>query len=87
MDRAGGKSHPQIPGRGDTNAGKEMTLSDVGYVVDYILKSGTSLEPVEVGDANCDGNTDLSDVVYLVNYLFKSGRLPGDTNGDGFPDC
>jgi len=63
--------------RGDVNGDKEVAISDVVHLVNYVLKSGPDPvpEPV-VGDANCDDNVDITDAVYLVNYLFKDGPPP-----------
>ncbi|MGB2698119.1 MAG: dockerin type I domain-containing protein [Candidatus Zixiibacteriota bacterium] len=63
--------------RGDINADKEVAISDVVYLINYLFKSGPEPipEPV-IGDVNCDGNVEITDAVYLVNYLFKSGPPP-----------
>jgi len=62
---------------GDANADKQVTVSDVIYVINYLFKGGPSPVPVmEAGDPNCDGKVTVSDVIYLINYLFKSGPPP-----------
>lgn len=62
---------------GDANADKQVTVSDVIYLVNYLFKGGPSPVPIlEAGDPNCDGKVTVSDVIYLVNYLFKSGPPP-----------
>lgn len=66
---------------------EEITLSDMVYVINYILKSLTPPDPADAADVNCDGNGDLPDVVYLINYLFQGGAAPGDPDDDGLPDC
>jgi hypothetical protein len=63
---------------GDTNADRQISVSDVIYLINYLFKGGSAPVPVlEAGDANCDGKVLVSDVIYLINYLFKSGPAPG----------
>ncbi|MDH4223045.1 MAG: dockerin type I repeat-containing protein [candidate division Zixibacteria bacterium] len=62
---------------GDANADKEITVSDVIYLINYLFKGGSKPVPLESGDVNCDTDISVSDVVYLINYLFKSGSSPG----------
>ena len=61
---------------GDANGNGEVTIADVVYLVNYILKDGPAPEPIEAGDVNCDDNVDIIDAVYLVNYLFRNGPPP-----------
>jgi len=63
--------------RGDANADKKLTVSDVVYLVNYLFKGGPKpISELIVGDANCDTKVTISDVVYLINYLFKGGPPP-----------
>ncbi len=62
--------------RGDVNGDKNVTLSDIVYLINYLFKFCPAPEPIQSGDANCDGNVSLSDVVYLISYLFKQGAPP-----------
>jgi hypothetical protein len=62
---------------GDANADKQVSVSDVIYLINYLFKGGTAPIPMESGDANCDTDISVSDVIYLINYLFKSGPAPG----------
>lgn len=62
--------------RGDANDDGEVTLVDIVYLINYLLKSGFAPYPLCEADVNCDGEVDVVDVVYLVNYLFRSGPAP-----------
>ena len=61
---------------GDINGDSLSGISDIIYLINYLLKSGTPPNPSWIGDCNLDGKTSLSDVVWLINYLFKSGPSP-----------
>ncbi len=62
---------------GDSNGDKQVNVSDVVYLINYLFKGGPAPVPAPiVGDANCDGKVTVSDVIYLINYLFKGGPPP-----------
>jgi photosystem II stability/assembly factor-like uncharacterized protein len=61
---------------GDANGDKYVNISDIVFLIDYVLKSGTPPDPVISGDVNCDEEVNISDVVYLINYVLKSGPPP-----------
>jgi hypothetical protein len=62
----------------DCNGDRQITVSDVVYLINYLFKGGPIPVPkVCLGDANGDGKITVSDVVYLINYLFKGGPPPG----------
>ncbi len=62
---------------GDANADRQINVSDVIYLINYLFKGGPAPVPMEAGDANCDTQKNVSDVIYLINYLFKGGPAPG----------
>jgi len=62
--------------RGDVNSDEEINLSDVIYLANYLLKSGSSPAIQLSGDVNCDWEINMSDVIYLANYLLKGGPPP-----------
>jgi hypothetical protein len=64
--------------RGDANADKRVTVSDIVFLINYLFKDGPSPNPfpLEQGDVNCNGHITVSDVIYLINYLFKGGDPP-----------
>jgi len=62
--------------RGDTNNNGSISISDIVYLINYLLKGGAPPQYYNTGDTNCDGKVSISDIVYLINYLFKSGPPP-----------
>jgi len=64
--------------RGDANADKKVSVSDVIFIINYLFKDGPPPSPflLEQGDVNCNGHITVTDVVYLINYLFKGGEPP-----------
>jgi hypothetical protein len=61
---------------GDVNGDKNLNVSDVIYLINYLFKGGPIPNPLEAGDVNCDGKVSVSDVIYLINYIFKGGPAP-----------
>lgn len=61
---------------GDVNASGNISLADVVYLANYILKGGPIPLPIASGDVDCDGGVSLADVVYLANYILKGGNRP-----------
>jgi hypothetical protein len=68
-----GYVHAAIYLHGDVNANGEITVTDVVYLISYVLKSGPTPIPLETGDVNCDNIANITDITYIINYLFKSG--------------
>jgi hypothetical protein len=61
---------------GDMNGDSLLGISDIIYLINYLLKSGNPPNPSWIGDCNLDRKISLSDIVWLINYLFKSGPSP-----------
>jgi hypothetical protein len=61
---------------GDVNRDGKNSVSDIVYLINYLLKGGPEPYLPYRGDVNCDQKVSISDVVYLINYLFKSGPEP-----------
>lgn len=62
--------------KGDANGDRNLSVSDVIYIINYLFKGGPAPVSVQAADANCDGSVSVSDVIYLINYLFKGGPAP-----------
>lgn len=62
--------------KGDAYGDYIINISDVIYLINYLLKGGPSPVTGICADSNCDGPTNISDVIYLINYLFKGGPPP-----------
>ncbi len=63
---------------GDIDGSRELDISDIVLLVNYIFNSDGSGSSVLVaaGDVNCTGGINISDVVYMVNYFFANGPIP-----------
>ena len=61
---------------GDTNGDNKISVGDVVYLINYLLKGGPAPVPQIKGDASGDGKVSITDVVYLINFLFKGGPPP-----------
>ncbi|MCJ7459648.1 MAG: SBBP repeat-containing protein, partial [candidate division Zixibacteria bacterium] len=62
--------------RWDVNNDKKLNVSDVVYLINYLLRNGPAPDPLTSGDASCDDEVNITDVVYLINYFFKGGPAP-----------
>jgi hypothetical protein len=62
--------------RGDTNNDGKISLADVIYLANYLMKGGPSPYPLDAGDTNGDKKINIQDPIYLANYLLKSGPAP-----------
>ena len=71
-----GYVHAAAVVHGDADGDGTVGLSDVVYLINFVLRGGPPPEPPEAGDVNCDGDVDLADVVYLINFLFRDGPPP-----------
>jgi hypothetical protein len=61
---------------GDVNGTGDVSVSDIVYLISYLIKFGQEPDPLYCGDTNGDGNVSISDIVYLVAYVFKGGAPP-----------
>jgi len=76
---SGYQSHPfslTVYMRGDVNADGGITLVDVIYMANYVLKGGTAPIPMKSADVNCDGKYDLVDVILLARYVLFGEPFP-----------
>jgi hypothetical protein len=62
--------------RGDVNNDGKISLADVIYIANYLLKGGPAPYPLEAGDVNADKKFSLGDAIYLANYVLKDGPAP-----------
>jgi subtilisin family serine protease len=63
--------------RGEVNNDHSISVSDVTYLIKYLMQGGPPPLPVSaMGDVDCSGNVSISDAVYLINYIFKGGPKP-----------
>jgi len=61
---------------GDADGNDLVEISDVIWILNYVLASGPPPEPLESADVDCNGTVEISDAVYLVQYIFTGGPEP-----------
>jgi len=61
---------------GDADHDQAITLGDVIFLANYLLKSGEKPQPLARADADGDCRVDLSDCIYVANYILKGGSKP-----------
>ncbi len=59
--------------RGDCNNSRQIDVSDLTYLVDYLFKGGPAPTVTQLlGDMKCDNTIDVTDISELVAFLFQS---------------
>jgi hypothetical protein len=61
---------------GDANGDGFVSVTDVVYLLNYILCGGEPPDPVGAGNVDKDSLVNMSDVVYLIGYIFEHGPEP-----------
>lgn len=61
---------------GDTNGDNRVDMNDIIFLLNYLLKSGVTPNPLASGDPNNDCIVNVFDLFYLINYLFREGSTP-----------
>jgi hypothetical protein len=62
--------------RGDVNSDGKISLVDVIYLANYVLKGGPVPNHIRLGDVNCDSKYDLVDVILLARYVLFGEPFP-----------
>lgn len=58
----------------------QPTISDISYIINYLIHDGPEPVPPCAADVNGDCEINMEDVAYLTDYLFGSGQLPPVSN-------
>jgi hypothetical protein len=61
---------------GNVNRDDGVSVTDVVFMIAYVLKGTGPRIWSYMGDATGDGYTTIADISYMINYLFKNGRPP-----------
>lgn len=61
---------------GDTDWNREVDITDVVYLINYLYKGWPPPYPYGRGDVNADDLVNILDIVYLLNYKYKGGPVP-----------
>ncbi len=61
---------------GDADGDEVVNLIDIGFIINYLYKSGPVPNPGRKADVNKSGNINILDITYLIRYLFLGGAAP-----------
>jgi hypothetical protein len=61
---------------GDIDDSREINISDVVYLINYIFSHGSAPVSPQATDVDCDGQTTIADAVYLIQWIFGGGANP-----------
>ncbi len=61
---------------GDLTGDKKVSIGDVIFLTNLLLRDWTLPQPVSLADTNGDCMTTLSDIIYLANYVTAGGPAP-----------
>jgi hypothetical protein len=59
---------------GDVNQDGRINLRDVGFMINYLYRSGPSL--AQSMDYDKNGEANLTDVIIILNYIYRNGVAP-----------
>jgi len=64
--------------RGNVNgdAGDNIDVSDLTYLIAFLFQGGSPPSCFEEGDVDGSGAIDIADNTYLIAYIFGGGPLP-----------
>lgn len=65
-----------IRGNVDGDAGDQINVADLTYLVDYLFRGGPAPPCSEEGDVDGDSSINVADLTYLVDFLFRGGPAP-----------
>ncbi len=63
-------------GNVDGEAGDQVNVADLTYLVDYLFMQGPTSPCFDEGDVNGDGDINVADLSHLVDYVFRGGSAP-----------
>lgn len=62
---------------GDVNNDGRINMSDVNFIVNYILGNPVNTFSAKAADVNKDGEIGMPDVMFILNYI-KNGKFPNE---------
>lgn len=61
---------------GDLDNNKQIDLTDIVRLINYVFFDITPPSPMNLGDVNGDCRIDITDNVFLINFVFLNGEAP-----------
>ena len=64
--------------RGDANGDDEISMSDIMFIVNYLLGTPDPSFNIKAADSNLDGKISMSDALFIASYILK-GQFPEES--------